>query len=112
MQFTTDERHSSTLDFLAEVRDYLARWPAHPVNRQMLAQIDAHLAEPTHDLIRQASQEREGTAFTPGGLCIIRAVHHGDTLNLSVPRKPKAAGDATIIKALNHGLTLTLKPTE
>lgn len=48
MEFSTDQRHAETLDFLREVRDYLAAWPPHPANRAFLARIDEHLAEPMH----------------------------------------------------------------
>ena len=44
MQFSTDERHAAKLDFLAGVRDYIASWPAHPMNRDMIQRIEAHRA--------------------------------------------------------------------
>lgn len=110
MQFSTDERHAQTLAMLAEVRDYIASWPSHPMNRDMLARIDAHVDDPVHQLVLKSDVERTGASFTPGGLCLIRASLKGHTVNVSIPAKPKCADDAAIIKALHHGISLELKP--
>ena len=109
MQFTTDERHQDTLELLAEVRAYMGRWPAHPVHREMLSKIDAHLAEPTQRLLQQVVQERRGDAFTAGGLCLVRAALAGQSLHLSIPGRGWA-GAESISQALHHGMTLQMKP--
>jgi hypothetical protein len=110
MQFTSDERHRETLNMLSEVRQYMARWPAHPVHREMLAKVDAHLADPDQRLVQHAFQEREGAAFTAGGLCLVRAVQTGSKLRLSVPSRLRAAEDSTIAKALRTGVVVHLQP--
>ena len=112
MQFSDDQRHGATLEFLAEVRGYLASWPAHPMNRQMIERIDAHLSDPVHQLAQQSVSRRSGAAFTPVGLCLMRAGLHGDALTLSLPSKPKAAADAVIVGALTRGLAINLSPDQ
>ena len=81
MQLSTDERHAETLAFLAHVRDYLASWPAHPMNRGMLAKIDAHLENPLHRLVRDGQKTRSGANFTPAGVEVLRATLEGDRLS-------------------------------
>lgn len=110
MQFSTDERHAQTLAMLDEVRGYIASWPPHPMNRQMLGRIDAHMSDPVHQLVLTSDVARKGASFTAGGLCLIRASLAGHAVNVSIPPKPKCADDAAIIKALHHGISLELKP--
>ena len=108
MQFSSDERHAETLAFLRQVRDYIARWPPHPVNRDMLAKIDAHLGEPVHRLAEQAKTLRTGGAYTVVGLCLLQAELHGDELVVRLPDKPSAAPDDMVVAALKNGIEITM----
>jgi len=109
MQFSTDQRHAATLDFLAEVRDYLVRWPPHPMNREMIQRIEAHLAEPTHKLIRSQSYTRSGGAYTPMGMCIVRVSVTGTLATVSLPTGTDAAPDNILLRALKRGQDVALK---
>jgi hypothetical protein len=110
MQFSNDQRHAETLDFLAEVRDYIARWPAHPVNRDMLAKIDAHLDDPLRRLVKDGAKTRSGANFTPVGREVLRATLQGDRLTITAPAKGKGVSDLLILRRLRAGESLTLKP--
>lgn len=112
MQFTTDQRHSSTLDFLAEVRDYIARWPAHPMNREMIQRIEAHLAEPVHNLVRQGLYSRSGAVFTPAGLCVLKATIQGDALTVTAPPRTKGVPEDILLLRLRRGEAITMQPDE
>lgn len=109
MQFSTDQRHAATLDFLAEVRDYLGRWPPHPMNREMIQRIEAHLAEPTHKLVRLQSYTRSGGAYTPMGMCIVRVSVTGAVATVSLPTGTDAAPDNILLRALKRGQEVDLK---
>lgn len=106
--FSTDERHAATLDFLAEVRDYLRRWPPHALNREMLKRIDAHLAEPTHKLALSHHAKRSGAAWTPVGLCLVNLSLEGDVVTLKMPAKA-AAQESAVIAALKKGVSVQLQ---
>ena len=110
MQFSNDERHAETLIFLAEVRDYIARWPAHPINREMLAKIDTHLDNPLHRLVKSCEIPRSGANFTAEGRGVISATLKGDTLTITAPGKGKGVADALILSRLRQGESVTLKP--
>lgn len=110
MQFSNDEHHAETLAFLTHVRDYLARWPAHPMNRDMLAKIDAHLENPLHRLVRDSQKTRSGANFTPAGLEVLRATLEGDRLTITAPAKGKGIADAQLLARLRRGEPFTLKP--
>lgn len=110
MQFTTDQKHAATLDFLSQVRDYIASWPAHPMNRQMLKQINEHLEDPTHKLIAEHGYTRSGANFTPAGVCVIEATVQLDELTVRVP--PDAIPGEQIIRRLRAGEVIRLKPDE
>ena len=72
MQFSNDERHAETFSFLTEVRDYIARWPAHPMNREMLDKIEAHLDDPLRRLVKKGTKSRSGANFTSSGREVLR----------------------------------------
>ena len=110
MQFSTDERHAETLAFLAQVRDYIARWPAHPMNRDMMAKIDAHLENPLHRLVQDSQKTRSGANFTPAGAEVLRATLEGDMLTITAPAKGKGVADAYLLRRLRQGEPVTLKP--
>ena len=110
MEFSTDQRHAETLDFLREVRDYLAAWPPHPANREFLARIEAHLPQPMHRVIAHAQHKREAAAYSPAGKCVLQVHLQANVVTVSLPEKSKAVDDETVIKALNQGIELTLKP--
>ena len=110
MQFSTDERHAETLAFLAHVRDYLARWPAHPMSRDMLAKIDAHLENPLSRLVLDGQKTRSGANFTPAGVEVLRATLEGDRLTITAPAKGKGLADAQLLARLRRGEPFTLKP--
>ena len=112
MQFSTDQRYAATLAFLADVRDYIARWPAHPMNREMIQRIDAHLAEPTHHLVRTALYARSGGTFTPAGLCVLRATIKGDVLTVSASPKSECVAENILLRRLRRGAVITMKPDE
>lgn len=111
MLFSPQEQHIKTLEMLTQVRDYIASWPAHPMNKEILALIDQHLHLPHHHLLMTAGVERSCASFTPSGLCQVRARLNGHALNISIPDKPECADDESIIQALRLGITLDLKPT-
>ena len=110
MQFSNDERHAETLAFLAHVRDYLACWPAHPMNRDMLAKIDAHLENPLRRLVLDGQKTRSGANFTPAGVEVLRATLEGDRLTITAPAKGKGLADAQLLARLRRGEPFTLKP--
>jgi hypothetical protein len=110
MQFSNDQRHADTLDFLAEVRDYIARWPAHPINRDMLAKIDAHLDDPLRRLVKDGAKTRSGANFTPSGRAVLSATLQGDRLTITAPAKGKGVSDSLILRRLRNGESFTLKP--
>ena len=110
MQFSTDERHAETLLFLAQVRDYIALWPAHPMNRDMLAKINAHLENPLHRLVTDNPQPRSGANFTPAGREVLRATLEGDRLTITAPAKGVGVADALILRRLRQGEAVTLSP--
>lgn len=109
MQFSSDERHAETLAFLRQVRDYLARWPPHQMNRKMLAKIDAHLDQPVHPLAAGAETLRAGGAYTAVGLCLLQAELKGNELVVRLPDKPSTAPDEMVVAALKDGIGITLK---
>ena len=110
MQFSTDARHAATLEFLAEVRDYLARLPVHPMNRRMLEKIEAHLHEPVHNLIQSGIKPRSGMSCTAAGTVSIAATLEGDRLTVTTPAKGKGLPDDLLLKRLREGISLNLKP--
>ena len=112
MQFSTDQRHAATLDFLAEVRDYIASWPAHPMNREMIQRIEAHLAEPAHHLVRQGSYSRSGATFTSAGLCILKAVVQGNTVTVGLPSKSEHMPEDHLLHKLRRGVSINVTPDE
>lgn len=99
MEFSTDQRHAETLDFLREVRDYLAAWPPHPANRAFLARIDEHLAEPMHRLIASAQHEREAGAYSPAGKCVLQVHLQANVVTVSLPEPTQSADDEKVIAA-------------
>ena len=109
MQFSTDERHAETLAFLAQVRDYISSWPAHPMNRDMLAKIDEHLENPLHRLVKDGQKPRSGENFTPAGREVLRATLEGDRLTITAPAKGKGVADALILRRLRKGEPVKLK---
>ena len=110
MEFSSDERHAETLAFLAQVRDYLARWPPHPMNREMLKKIDAHLEQPGHRLVARAETVRAGGSYTAVGQCLLEAELKGDELVVRLPRKPSTAPDEMVLAALkDEGVGISLK---
>lgn len=110
MEFSTDQRHAETLDFLREVRDYLAAWPPHPANRAFMAKIDEHLAEPMHRIIAGAQHEREAAAYSPAGRYVLKVHLQANVVTVSLPEKSKSVEDDKVIAALRHGVKLTLRP--
>jgi hypothetical protein len=109
MQFSTDQRHAETLAFLAEVRDYLASWPAHPANRDMLAKIDGHLADPQRRLVQEGTYLRTGANYTAAGREVLRAKLQGETVTITAP--PRGIGsiaDSLLIRRLRQGERITL----
>ena len=112
MQFSTDQRHAATLEFLAEVRDYIASWPAHPMNRQIIQRIEAHLTEPVHHLVSQGIYSRSGTTYTPAGLFVLKAVVQGDTVTVSLPPKVEHTPADHLLHKLRRGVTITMMSDE
>lgn len=112
MQFSTDERHAATLDFLAGVRDYIARLPAHPMNRDMIRRIEAHLEEPVNHLARHAIKKRSGGNYTPAGLPVLTATAEGDTVTITAPPEGKGVPDELLLRRLRRGERITLSPDE
>lgn len=110
MEFSTDQRYAETLDFLREVRDYLAAWPPHPANRAFLARIDEHLAEPMHRVIAGAQHEREAGAYSPAGKCVLQVHLQANVVTVSLPEPTQSVDDEKVIAALRRGVKLTLKP--
>lgn len=109
MQFSNDERHSETLAFLAEVRDYIARWPAIPLNREMLVKIGEHLNNPLHRLICEGEKTRSGGNYTPAGQAVIEVKLNGDKLTIKVPPRGRSVDDWIVLERLRNGETVILK---
>lgn len=112
MQFSTDERHGATLDFLAGVRDYIARLPAHPMNRDMIQRIEAHLAEPVNHLTRHAVKTRSGGAYTPAGLPVLTVTAEGDIVTITAPPEGKGIPGEDLLRRLRRSLCIGLRPDE
>lgn len=112
MQFSTDERHGATLDFLAGVRDYIARLPAHPMNRDMIQRIEAHLAEPVHHLTRHAVKTRSGGAYSPAGLPVLTVTAEGDTVTITAPPEGKGIPGEDLLRRLRRGVSIPLRSDE
>lgn len=110
MQFTTDEQLAHTLAFLQEVRDFIASWPPHPMRREMLNKIDAHLADPLRSLVAKAPMVRSGGSYTPAGLPVLSAELVASTLTVRVPPKGKGLGDDELVARLRQGEVLELFP--
>jgi len=110
MQFSNDERHAETLALLAEVRDYIASWPPHPMNRDLIAKINGHIDAPLNGLVRRSLTARSAVSYTPFGLEIIRATLEGDKLTVTAPAQGRGISDEDLLVALRIGRTLTLKP--
>ena len=99
-----------TLEFMQEVRDYIARFPDIPINREMLTKIDGHLANPTRKSIQNTPATRTGGSYTPAGVSLVEAVLRGDELTISIPKSGSAVRDAKILSSMRKGLTFVLKP--
>lgn len=112
MQFSTDQRHKESLDLLAEVRDFLTRWPPHPMMRPVIEKISAHLADPTLNLVRSHAYAQSGGAYTPVGLCIVRVSVANAIATVSLPPGSDAASESVILDALRNGQDVILKPDE
>lgn len=119
MQFSSDQAHRASLELLAEVRDFIRRWPTHATSRDMLAKLDAHLAEPTQVLVRRASVDRQGNAHATTDDCyyrILEASLSGDNLTLRTPTGRTLTGrqvpvpDSVLLKALREGVSIVLVP--
>ena len=109
MQFSNDERHAETLSVLAEVRDYIARWPKIPVNLEMLALIDAHLDDPLRRLVQRGEKSRSGANFSVPGQMAIAAKLVGDKLTLSIQEGHASLPDDVLLSRLRNGEEITLK---
>jgi len=112
MQFSIDERHTATLDLLSEVRDYIASLPRHPMNREMIERIEAHLSNPVNEIARHVSTKRTGATYTPAGLHILTVTAEGDTVTVTASPKGKGAPDELLIKRLRRGERITLHPNK
>jgi hypothetical protein len=119
MQFSNDQRHADTLTFLGAVRDYIATWPAHPMNREMIQRIDTHLKEPCHRLIRDASHQKAGMTTDPAGRVVLRATLANDVLRLSrsgdlldrfMHQPIPNVADSVLLSRLEHGEVIKLSP--
>ncbi|MCW2314068.1 hypothetical protein [Rhodoferax antarcticus] len=110
MEFSTDERHGATLDFLAGVRDYIARLPAHPMNRDMIQRINAHLAEPVNHLTRHAVKTRSGGTYSPEGLPVLNVTAEGDTVTITAPPEGKGIPGEVLLRSLRRGMCITMRP--
>lgn len=111
MQFSNDQKHAETLEFLSSVRDYLATWPQHPMNRQMIAEIEAHLRDPIRNLVRQHAYSRSGANFTPAGACVLQATLCEDLVTVSLPTRC-AVDEALVLRRLKKGEPIRLRPDE
>lgn len=112
MHLSTAERHAATLNFLAQVRDYIARWPSHPMNSDMIRRIEAHLDDPAHQLARQSSQMRSGASFTPTGLPVLSVTTEGDTATITAPPAGEGLPDDQLLLRLRAGEVIILKPAK
>lgn len=108
MQFSNDHRHATTLEFLVEVRDYIDSWPAHPINRQMLQRIEAHLAEPMHRLIAHGRHTRSGSTYSPAGLCVLKATLLNDIVTVIAPPPPDGVPESLLVRRLRRGERVAL----
>jgi len=106
LQFSTDQRHAATLELLAEVREFLMRWPPHALTREMLTRIDDHLADPTHKLVHRSP--RSGCSKTAHQFFTVSLLLEGDTATIGM-RAGKDVAPETIIESLNQGLTIELQ---
>jgi hypothetical protein len=122
MQFSTDQRHADTLTFLGEVRDYIATWPAHPINKETTQRIKTHLDEPCHRLVRDALHLKTGFNVDPTGRLVLNAELIGDTLTLSrsfelrsqISGRPlgskELVAESVLLARLRLGEVITLSP--
>lgn len=117
MDFSTDDKHLATLDVLREARDYLARLPPHPMTRDMIAKIDAHMTEPTQRVLLKCERVFSGTYYTPAGIPIISAELIGRQLRVwrqhaRTEFETEKIGNTIKHEVLNGGITLSLQPVD
>jgi len=110
MQFSNDEQHAQTLALLKEVRDYIASWPPHPMNRETIQRIDSHLADPLRSLVAKSVPVRTGSSYSLNGVPVLSAVLEAATLTVQVPPVGQSLDDGELLSRLRQGEVLDLHP--
>lgn len=98
--------------------DYLRRLPVVPVTRELIREIDAHLADPTVAAARREAQaaeilasKRVAQSFSPAGQVLFKAVVADGMVTIQVPRIPilRDYPDKRM-ERLADGVTMNLTP--
>lgn len=81
-----------TLDLLQRTTDYLKRLPVVPVTRELIREIDAHLADPGVAATRREAEaaellasKRVAQSFSPAGQVLFKALVEDGKVTIQVP---------------------------
>ena len=91
---------------LAELADYLARLPLHPMHQAMRLRIEAQLVGPA-----PTPPPLVGSRYTPAGQCLLVAQLEGATLTVSVDQHHDTPEFAALrLRNLYSGIAVDLAP--
>ena len=107
-----------SLDLLQQTVDYLRRMPVVPVTRDLIRQIDAHLADPGVRAARREAEaadllasRRTGGMFTPAGQHAYLLVVEGSKATITVPiLNLEPDYEAKRMAQLDEGVTIDIFP--
>lgn len=99
--FSSDEKHRATIAILREALDYLKLLPRTHATNAIARKIQAHLDEPTQNLVAQTFTEWEGEFWKyPEGLPLLLATFGNSKLSLSIhPSIPTDASRGLLSRA-------------
>ena len=108
----------ATLDLLQKTTDYLKRLPIVPVTRELIREIDAHLADPRivaarieAEQVKLLESKRVSRWLTPGGQVRFDVLVEGAKFTIRVPVLRLAPGkEDTRMAEMGEGLTMLLEP--
>lgn len=107
-----------TLDLLQKTADYLKRLPVVPVTRELIREIDAHLADPSVASARREAEaadllasKRVAQSFSPAGQVLFKAVVEDGKVTIQVPPIKFVRGHPDKrMERLADGVTIDLAP--
>lgn len=106
-----------TLGLLQRTVDYLKRLPVVPVTRNLIKEIEAHLADPGVAAARReaeaaelSSSRRFAQSFSPAGQVRFEALVEGSTVTIKVPPMSLLPGRLDRrLEQLTEGVTMELQ---